>query len=124
MRWRIASLTILCEQYGVSNIWQLLQSVDKVHKSREIVRFTVKYCSASSWSFNSFSCPPASCFSLEQDQQSVNRFSWPNNHQSQNTFFKSDMMNEILYYRTVLQQTQPHCTVCSICIVLMMLLCI
>lgn len=46
-------------------------------KVKLMVRFTVKYCSASSWSFSSFSWPPASCFSLEEDQQPVNHCSRP-----------------------------------------------
>lgn len=46
------------------------------------IRITVKYCSASSWSFSSFSWPPTSCFSLENNQQSVNRCCWPTTHRA------------------------------------------
>lgn len=44
---------------------------------------TVKYCSASSWSFSSFSWPPTSCFSLENSQKPVNGCCWPTTHRSE-----------------------------------------
>ncbi len=42
----------------------------------------MKYCSASSWSFRSFSWLLASCFSLEHNQQSVNRCCWPTTYRA------------------------------------------
>lgn len=44
---------------------------------------TVKYCSASSWSFSSFSWPPTSCFSLENSQQPVSHCCSPTTHRAE-----------------------------------------
>lgn len=42
----------------------------------------MKYCSASSWSFNSFSWPSASCFSLKRNQKSVSHSCRPTERHS------------------------------------------
>lgn len=68
-------------------------SLQGCRKIRKVwIRITVKYCSASSWSFSSFSWPPASCFSLENNQQSVNRCCWPTTHRAD--WLSSDSVTE------------------------------